>query len=251
MKRMKTMMFMVIVLVLGTASLAQADPTTFFGQDPGQGEGTRLATHPNADAARNNFTSNLSGVGTENFESFPNGTSTPLVLVFQGAGTATLSGSGSVSSVPTGTNGVGRYPISGNQYFEVGQQFVIDFSSPVAAFGFYATDVGDFNGQITITLLRADNTTFTLTVPNNTNIAGGGVLYFGLIDTANPFTRITFGNTASGTDFFGFDDMTVGSIAQVQPIPEPATMFLLGTGLAGVAMKARRRRKARRDNTET
>jgi hypothetical protein len=244
-------MLMVVVMVLGTASIAQADPTTFFGQDAGQGEGVRLATHPNADAARNNFTSNLSGVGTESFETFPNGTSTPLILVFQGAGTATLSGSGSVSNVPSGTNGFGRYPITGNQFFEVSGQFVIDFSSPVAAFGLYATDIGDFNGQLTLTLLRTDNTTFTLTVPADINVSGGGVLYFGLIDTANPFTRITFGNTAGGVDVFGFDDMTVGSVAQVQPVPEPATMFLLGTGLAGIAMKARRRRKAGRSSAES
>jgi hypothetical protein len=39
------------------------------------------------------------------------------------------------------------------------------------------------------------------------------VLFFGFIDTANPFTSITFGDTAPGVDFFGFDDMTIGTVA--------------------------------------
>jgi hypothetical protein len=39
------------------------------------------------------------------------------------------------------------------------------------------------------------------------------MLFFGFIDTANPFTSITFGDTAPGVDFFGFDDMTIGTVA--------------------------------------
>ena len=51
------------------------------------------------------------------------------------------------------------------------------------------------------------------------NGLGGSVLFWGLIDTDNPFTSLTFGNTAAGTDFFGFDDMTIGSVEQVVPTP--------------------------------
>lgn len=237
MKKMTILSFAAL-LTLGTATLSSAY-STYFGQDPGAGEGTRLTEHLNADAARTSFLNNLSGVGTETFESFNNGTAGPLALNFTGAGTATISGTGTVSTVSSGTNGVGRYPISGVNYWETGSNFSISFSEAVAAFGFYGIDVGDYNGQVTLELIGG--ATKTINVGNSTNVRGGGVLYFGVIDTENPFTKITFGNTAGGTDYFGFDDMTIGSIEQVQnPVPEPSTLLLLGGGLLGLGFARKR-----------
>jgi hypothetical protein len=43
----------------------------------------------------------------------------------------------------------------------------------------------------------------------------------------------------------GPESFFIGSAPAAEPVPEPATMFLLGTGLAGVAAKVRRRRKAK------
>lgn len=231
-----------LVLVLGIPTVASAIPFTFFGEDLGAGENTRLAAHPNADTARANFFSNLVGVGTETFESFVSGSGAPLAVSFGVAGSATINGDGSVDSQPTGTNGVGRYPISGNQFWETGSVFSIDFSDPVAAFGFYGVDIGDFNGQVTLTTVAG--TPLVLNVGNTQNGMGGSVLYFGFYVTtaAEEFTKISFGNTASGVDFFAFDDFSIGSRQQVVPqVPEPASLLLLGGGLGLLALARKKR----------
>lgn len=216
----------------------------FFGEDEGLGRDTRLASRPNADAARDSFLSNLGNVGTETFESFEPCATPALTLNFSGAGTATLEGSGRVCNTPTGTS-QGVYPISGNQYFTTSDIFSIDFSQEINAFGFYGIDVGDFNAQI---VLQLENTltglSKLLTIDNTTSLdkPGGSLLYYGLIAQDNfSFNKVTFANTAIGFDYFAFDDMTIASIKPVEPqsIPESTSVlgWMLGVVGAGLLLK--------------
>jgi hypothetical protein len=233
------------VTLLATSTPSHAAYLTFFGEDLGLGEGTPLPSSPNADNARNDFFSNLVGVGTESFEGFSGGTSLPITANF-GADTATLSGSGSVQSVTPGTtNGFGRYAISGSNFVETTSDLLLSFSAPQAAFGFYGVDIGDFNGQVTLTLAGGGTQSFN--VGNVIGGRGGGVLYFGLIATtaAETFTSIQFGNTNPGTDFFAFDDFTIGTLEQVQPVPEPTTILgtLAFSALGGSTWLKRKRKQ--------
>ena len=88
---------LLLTALLSASFSANAAVTTYFGEDLGLGESTRLASTPNANAAQANFLSSLINPGVENFEGLTNGTANPAIS-FVGAGvTATLSG-GEVSS---------------------------------------------------------------------------------------------------------------------------------------------------------
>ena len=121
----------------------------------------------------------------------------------------------------------------------------LTFSNPVAAFGFYGVDIGDFNGQVTLTTSGGLNQFFN--VGNTLNGSGGSVLFWGVISNADTFTSISFGNTSNGSDAFVFDNFTVGSLEQVKsPVPEPETyaMFLAGLGFMGYMARRRKENQA-------
>lgn len=220
------------------SSQAFAVPIVFFGENLNPGGGVSGAPV----TARNAFLAGLSGgVGTEDFEGLATGGAAGTVLNFPGSTggiQATLSGSGAgqIANSP----GAGRYATSGSQFLQsVRSGFTITFSSEIAAFGFYGTDIGDFGGQLILTLTNGG--TDTITVNNSTNAPNGSLLFFGFIDTANTYSSITFANT-SGTDQFGFDDMTIGDAQQVIiGVAEPTTLAILGLGLVGLGASRLRR----------
>jgi hypothetical protein len=180
-------------------------------------------------------------VGTETFEGFTDGTAAPLGLTFPGAGPATLNGGGSVDDDPD----TGQNAISGSHWWRtgIGNNFAIDFSSPVAAFGFYGIDIGDIGAQLTLTLVGGGSV--SINIPHSIDVGqNGSVIYFGYIDVDNPWTRAEFTNAGGGGgDDFGFDDMTIGSAQQVSPVPEPSTLSLLAVGVLGLVTTAWRRRR--------
>ncbi len=229
----------IALVVLGSAS---AEVTTYFGQDlVGSGTTDPVSSWPNALTASNSFQSMLVGVGTETFEGFADGTAmNGQTLNFGAAGTATFSGSMAIQSGYS----TGRFAISGSKYVEGSTgSFGITFSEEIAAFGFYGTDIGDFTGQVTVT--TANGVSHIYTIPHhigngsNSDPGDGSALFWGIIDTTNPFTSVSISNSASGTDYFGFDDMTIGGIENVVPLPGAVLLGVLGLSVAGARLRRR------------
>ncbi len=228
------------VLAVAAASPVVAAPTIFFGENQSPASGVSGAPV----TARNQFLGALTaGVSTENFDSRPTG-SPPIALSFIGGlGTisATLTGGGNLRNSPN----TGAYATSGSQFYDNEfNAFKIAFNTGIAAFGFYGTDIGDVNRQLNITLDEGLASQRIFTVNNTLNANNGSLLFWGITDTAQTFTSVSFAQ--SGSDRFGFDDLTVGDVAQVTggAVPEPATwaMMIGGFGMVSGSMRRRRRK---------
>jgi len=190
----------------------------------------------NADSAHNDFTNALTDIWTEDFENYNVGSSAPLAVDFGALGVATMSGSGDLSNNNVG-GGPSRRAHSGSNYWETSSSsFTINFTEAVAAFGFYGIDMGDFTGQISLTLSGGIVQEFDV-AHSKGRATNGALLYWGIIDTANTFTSITFANTGNGSDFFGFDDFTVGTVSEV---PEPSSVMMMLIAMFALA-KTRKR----------
>jgi hypothetical protein len=226
----------------------------YFGEDLNNSYSVPLSSIPNASGAESGFLANLSGVGTEDFESQTTGATQPLTLNFPGFGGSTLSatlsgGSGSVRSVSPGTAYAGRYSIpsaTSSNFWQVSAggtgNFNIAFGQDIAALGFYGIDIGDYGGQLQLSLSNGDVLTVNNTVGSNGS-TDGTVLFFGLIaeNAGELFTSVDFLTTTGQGDVFAFDNFTIGEQRQVVTAPEPATIALMGMGLAGIGFARKKK----------
>ena len=231
-------------LALAIAAMAaHAAPTVYFGEN--QSPGFAVSGAPAT--ARSSFLGNLSGVRTESFESFTLASVAPIVLSFTGSNAtslgATLTGTGQISN--NTSNGRWNTSPGGSKWWDVNGSFNIAFNTAISAFGFYGTDIGDFNGQVTLSLTDEAGNVTLQTVNNTMSGRDGSLLFWGFTDTSTKYTNISFGNTStSGVDFFGFDDMVVGDLGQITSptpgLPEPGTLALVGLSLLGLAAVRRK-----------
>jgi hypothetical protein len=252
------------------SSIACAGFVTTFGQTKNPDTGFPLTFYPEAVNARDNFLGSVAG--TPSFYDFESATVGATTLNFGLGGVGvTLSGSGQVKSNKENESDMGRFSVSGvidpdpspqgTRYWEVAappsgvSSFKLDFDKAVQSFGFFATDVGDFGGLLSLELTLMNDSTVTIqpggagVVPGGAPLfndqANGSVLFFGVSTSlaGEYFKSVRFisqGGVAN--DIFGFDMFTViAAPTGPNPTPLPGSLVLVGAALGGLALVRRRR----------
>jgi hypothetical protein len=226
-----------------------------------------LASRTNSIAAYNAYKANLggSGVTTESFET-ATADKTPIDGLVQSLSgvTATYSytkksdgSSAGASGVATvqkvdanGLTNAGTFPTDGIQGISINSanNFKIKFASPLAAFSFWGTDLGDNKNTLTVILRKAGvNVQSKLIDYLDANAGNSSVFFFGGIaqNAAEQFDEVELLSSISSTgDAIGIDQLTVGTAAQLTPQSKPVPTPALLPGLVALAAGARRRSKA-------
>lgn len=202
---------------------------------------TYTSRYADMDATRQSWLNDL-GISspdeTINFESGFTDLQNILGTTLSGGLTITSSTGGYAFVTDSSSDLGGSYPLGTFALaVDEGDSYAFDFSSSISYFGFYMMDNGSTNLTTNYTDGSSENTTI-----NGSGSSGYNGTFLALTFD-KPVSSLYIPSVNGGDGEVGIDNIEFGSTVPTAPIPEPATIFLFGTGIATLVGSRIRRKK--------